>query len=94
MLYLKSGVHLHKIKGTVRIEQKFDCSGSDIVYGLGGSYGSRPHAGTQFFSQSRGGRFFDNFLMAALYRTIALKKVHAVAMTVCKHLDFYVSRFF
>ena len=43
------------------------------------------------FGQARGGRFLNDFLVAALHRAVALEEVHRVAVIVGEHLHFHVA---
>ena len=92
VLDLKSRVHFHKIeilRATALItgNQKFDGSGADIIDRPRGSNGRLPERIAQVIGQVRRGRLLDDFLVAALDRTIALGQPKSAPVLVAKNLD-------
>ncbi|MCY1213453.1 hypothetical protein D9M72_252340 [compost metagenome] len=92
VLHLQAGVHFHEEEVATLIQQEFHGAGTDVADGLGGAHGGFTHGAAQFRRQAGGGRFFDDFLVAALDGAVALVEVQAVAVAVGEHLDFHVAR--
>ena len=96
MLHLQPRVHLHEVGPHVAVVQLFGDelhrAGAHITHGLGGGHGGRTHLGAARGAQARRGRFFEDLLVAALHRTIALEQVDAVPVAVGKDLDLDVAR--
>ncbi len=92
MLDLQAGIHLHEKELAALIHDEFDRTGADVTHGSGGGAGRFAHGLTYRFGQMRGGRFFDDFLMAALQGTVALEQEDTLALLVCENLNFHVAR--
>src|SRR5260221_9039045 len=92
MFDLETRIHLHEVKMGILVDKEFDLAGSDITYGPRCRHRDCSEPSPQFCSQSRCWRFLNDLLVAALDRTISLKEMHAVAVSIGKHLDFNVPR--
>src|SRR5258707_9181529 len=92
MFELEPGIHLHEVKMGILVDKEFDRTGADITYGPRCRHRDCSEPSPQFCSQSRCWRFLNDLLVAALDRTISLKEMHAVAVSIGKHLDFNVPR--
>ena len=90
VLNLEAGVHLHKEEFTLSIKQKLNRTGALIINGERRLNGSLTHLLTQGVSHARSRCFFDDFLVAALHRTVPLKQVNCIAMAITKHLNFHM----
>ncbi len=92
MLHLNAWIHFDEIPAAgVGIHQEFDSSSVSVSGGFGerdGGVGERRSDGR---SERNGGRYFDNFLIAALDRAIALEQVQDIAVMIGQDLDFYVA---
>src|SRR5690606_493945 len=71
MLHLNARIHLHKIKVTVLINQKLDCSCTFVVHSFSTFNGRFSHSSSKFRGYKRRGRLLYQFLMSSLYRTIS-----------------------
>ena len=80
MFYLDSGVHLHEIEIPGFVEEKFDRSRSQVFHAFR-TFNSR---GSHFLAQlgidGRRRRFFDQFLVTALYGAIPFAEMDDVAV--------------
>src|SRR5258708_32093962 len=92
MFDLETRIHLHEVKMGILVDKEFDRTGADITYGPRCRHRDCSERSPQFCSQSRCWRFLNDLLVAALDRTISLKEMHAVAVSIGKHLDFNVPR--
>src|ERR1700745_1783784 len=92
MFDLETSIHLHEIKMRILIDEEFDRTGADITYRPRCRHRDCSERSSQFCSQSRCGRFLNDLLVAALDRTISLREMHVVAVSISKHLDFNVPR--
>src|SRR5260221_9198640 len=92
MFDLETRIHLHEVKMGILVDKEFDRTGADITYGPRCRHHDCSEPSPQFCSQSRCWRFLNDLLVAALDRTISLKEMHAVAVSIGKHLDFNVPR--
>jgi hypothetical protein len=91
VLHLQPGVHFHEIKLLGFVHQKLHGARayvSDCARSLDrGACHRRAH----LVAQTRRRRLFDDLLMAALHRAIAVEQAHDVAMSVGEHLNFHVA---
>ena len=89
VLHLQAGVHFHEIELVVRIEQELDRAGVDVAHRLGRFHRQVADVAALRFAQLRRGGDFDQFLVAALDRAVALEQVDHVAEGVADdlHLD-------
>src|SRR5260370_8216025 len=92
MFDLETRIHLHEVKMRILIDEEFDRTGADITYRPRCRHRDCSERFPQFCSESRCWRFFNDLLVAALEGTISLKEMHAVAVSIGKHLDFNVPR--
>ena len=99
VLYLQAGVHFHEKElsavsvaiGRWRRIKEFHRAGATIINGFGGLHCGMAEGVAGGLVQTRCRRFFNDFLVAALYRTIAFKQVNSVAMVIGKHLHFHMA---
>ena len=75
VLDLQAGIHLHEPEAPVRLEQELQRAGPAIADRTGGRDRNRAHRFAQCRIDRRRGRFFDQLLVAALHRTVALTQV-------------------
>ena len=73
MLYLNSGIHLHKIEVAVFVDQKLDGTCSFIANGFSSFDGSFAHCIPKFIRDKWRGSFFDKLLVSSLDRAITLR---------------------
>ncbi|MNZ64242.1 hypothetical protein D3C78_824090 [compost metagenome] len=92
MFDLQARVHLHEEEFATGIEQELHGAGADIADRLGRLDRRFAHGLALGAAQARGRGFFDDFLVAALDRAVALVEVQAVAVLVGEHLDLHVAR--
>ena len=92
MLDLDARVHLHEVERTVLVEQHLDGAGADVIDGLRSLHRCFTHLLAQFRGHRRARRFFDQFLVTTLHRTIALAEVDDAPVTVAHDLEFDVAR--
>src|SRR4029079_10375758 len=92
MLDLQPGVHLHEVERAVLSGDEFNGAGARVSDGFRGGIRGLTHVSAPLFAQARRRRLFQDFLVAALYRAVALEEVHHVALRVAEHLHFDVAR--
>ena len=92
VLHLQAGVHFQEVKAPVAVEQKLHGAGAHVVHRAPSLERGLAHGLAQVGRHHWAGRFFDDFLMAALHRAVALAQVYQLAVTVAEHLDFDVTR--
>ena len=91
VLDLDARVHFDEIKRlAIHIHEKFHRARALIAHRLAQSHRGVAHAPAQREWQVDAGRNFDDFLVAALHRTIAFPHVHEVAVPVAEDLRFDV----
>ena len=90
MLHLQAGVHLHEEKRHAAIgfllHDEFHRASANVVHRARRRHRRRAHLLAEGFSHARRRRFFQDFLVATLHGTIALKQVDVVAVGIAKHL--------
>src|SRR5678815_3036894 len=79
MLDLDSGIHLHEIERSVLVEEHLDRAGADVVDRLRAGDCGVAHRLSELGRHGGARRLFDQLLMAALHRAIALTQVDHVA---------------
>ncbi len=92
MLDLDAGVHLHEVERLVLVEEHLDRSGADVVDRLGSAHRGLTHFFAQRIGERGARRFFDQLLVPALHRAVALAQVHDVAVAVAHDLELDVPR--
>ena len=92
VLDLQAGVHLEEEKLAPRVLQKLDGAGVLIAGGAGDFDGALANDLALDFAQLRRGGDFDEFLVAALDRAIAVEKMDDVAFRIAEDLDFDMAR--
>src|SRR5882724_571643 len=92
VFHLKAGVHFEKIKIAIGIDKKLYGAGVRVPSRSGGLDSDRAHALAHIRINNGRGRFLDDFLMAALHRTLSFAQVNDVAMFVTKHLNLNMPR--
>src|SRR3569833_4285073 len=92
MLYLYTGVHLHKVEVAVFINQKLYSTGAFVFNGFCAFNGGFAHFLAQLLGHKWRWRFFHQLLVAALYRAVAFAQVANFAKLVTNNLYFYMSR--
>ena len=92
VLDLQAGVHLEEEKLAARVLQKLDGAGVLIAGGAGDFDGAFANDLALDFAQLRRGGDFDEFLVAALDRAIAVEKMDDVAFRIAEYLDFDMAR--
>ena len=91
VLHLQAGVHLHQEEFSP-VQKEFHRARTHIASGLCQRHGASAHALAQRCVHRRAGGLFDDLLVAALYRTIALAQVDACAIGVGKDLHLHMAR--
>ena len=95
MLDLQPRVHLEEVEPRIvslAFEQELDRAGVAVAGGPGRGDRRRAHALAHGGRQRRRRTLFDDLLMAALQRALALEEVHDVAVVVAEHLQLDVAR--
>ena len=92
VLHLQAGVHFQEIKASVLGQHELDRAGTHVIHCARRRHRRRAHAGAQGLVHRRAGRLFQHFLVAPLYRAVALADVQHRAMAVAKHLYFHMAR--
>ena len=91
MFHLKAGVHFDEIELAILIEE-FDRARADVV-DIGHRVGTDLTDPRAFLFGDRGaGGLFENLLVAALQRAVALAQMDRVALTIPKDLNLNVAR--
>ncbi len=92
MFDLHAGVHLDEVELAVFVEE-LQRAGTAVAHFAAGSDAAIADGLALLQADARSRRFFDDFLMSALQRTIALAQVNDVAVMIREHLDFDVPGF-
>ena len=91
MLDLEARIHLDEIKLILLVEE-LERAGAfitDLAARFGATFADADAAACR---QVRRGCFFDNLLMAALHRAIAIANVNRISKFIREHLNFNVAR--
>ena len=91
MLHLDAGIDLDKIKFTIRIQQKFNGAGIDIINGPGRCNSGFSHGRSKFGCQPGRGGFLNQLLESSLNAALPLSKMDHIAMMVSQNLKLYVA---
>src|SRR5260370_7039886 len=86
MFDLKTRIHLHEVKMPILIDEEFDSTSADITYRPRCPHRGCSEQSPQFCSQSRCWRFLNDLLLTSLDRTISLKEMPDVPLSIAKHL--------
>ena len=92
VFHLQPGIHFHEVELSVAVEQKLHRAGPDVTDGAGRAHRRLANACAQRGIHGGRGRFFNDFLVPALYRAVAFAQVNHVSMAVGQHLNFDVAR--
>ena len=93
VLDLQAGVHFQKVKALVFADDELHRAGALVVHRLGERHRLLAHGFTRGLADERRRRFFNDFLVPALNRALALVQVNHVAVAVAHELNFDVARF-
>ena len=93
MFHLDACIHLDEIKPST-VKKEFEGSCAAITDALAGLDAGATNFIALLGGDSRSGRLFDDFLVAALCGTVALPKMNGVAVLVSDDLDFNVAGLF
>src|SRR5574343_94909 len=91
VFHLHAGVHLDEVELAVFV-QELKSTGAAVADAAAGFGAGLADALALFGGNARCRRFFDDLLVTALHRAIALAQVHGVAVLVCQDLDFDMAR--
>src|SRR5262245_10309299 len=91
MLDLDSGVHFHEVEPLGVVYEELQRSDVEVADILNGPHHGIPHPMAQFVRHHGGGRFFDQFLMPSLDRTLTLPEMNDVAVLVRNNLELDVA---
>ena len=94
MLYLDSGIHLHKKEVAVLVYQEFDRSGAFVADVFSRFYRRVAHCLAKLGSHKGRRSFFEQFLVAALNGAVALAQVGGLPRLVANYLNLNVARLF
>src|SRR5262249_31649124 len=94
MLYLNPGIHLHKVKITVLINQILDRAGIFVAHIASHLDGAFAHFLPQMFINHGRRAFFDDFLISTLDRAIPLAEIDYPLMTITYDLKLDMMRAF
>ena len=92
VFHLKACVHLEEVEVAVAVYDKLNCTSGRIAHGSGQGAGLLAHGFAGRLIQKRRRRFFDDFLVTALNRTLALAQIKRVSMRIRQHLNFDMAR--
>src|SRR5437660_8013648 len=92
MLDLEARVHLHEEEAPVAARDELDRARAAIADGARRRDRRLAHARAHRLVDEGRGRFLEDFLMAALDGTLALEKMHVVAVRVAEDLELDVVR--
>ena len=92
MFDLQPGVHFHEVEAATRLGNEFDSSRADVAHRLRRRNSRVAHLLAAFCVHAWRRRFFENFLITALHRTVALEQMQARSVRIRKHLHFNMSR--
>src|SRR5262249_22643279 len=92
MLDLEPGVHFKEVKVTILVDQKFDGSRVEVICRPNNLQCCLTHALPQVWRHDRRRALFDDFLMPALDRALALAEIDGVAVSIREDLDFNMAR--
>src|SRR2546423_2151018 len=93
MLDLEPCIHFHEEElACVVVEDKFHSSSTLIANSQSGCSSLSPQVFSFCYVEIRGGRLFQDFLMSSLNGAVSFAQREAVAVLVCKHLHFDMSR--
>ncbi len=90
MFNLQARIHFHEIEVATGIKEELNSTGAYVVDSAGSLQRGFSHLLAKCIGYAGGRGFFNDLLVTTLYRTITLKQVHPVAMTVTEHLYFDV----
>ena len=93
MFDLDAGVHFDEVEFAVFVEE-FEGARAVVADAFAGFDADGADGVALFFADAGGGRFFHDFLVAALERAVAFAEVDGVAVFVGQYLDFDVARGF
>lgn len=85
-------VHLHEVEAAVRVEQELDRAGIDVSHAAYRLEGSLAHRLARLLVDDGTRSLFDELLVPALNRAVALAEVHGVAMRIGNDLNLHVTR--
>ena len=88
MFYLDAGIHFHEEEVAVLIEEKLDGPDIPVVHSFDGFDGDAADFTAELLVDSGRRRFFEQLLMTALDRAIALAKMHDMPTVVGGNLHF------
>ena len=91
VFHLQACVHFHEVEFAALLGNEFHRARAHITDGTRCIDGGFAHLGEVVFRHVRRWRFFQHFLVAALYRAIAFKQMHVIAVGVAKYLYFHVA---
>ena len=94
MLHLYSRIHFHEVEIPVFIHQKFNSSNTFVRNIFCCFYSRSSHFFTKFIRHERRRRFFDQFLISSLDRTISFRKVTSFTKLISSNLDLDMSWLF
>jgi hypothetical protein len=87
-----TGVHLHEIEVSRRIQEELDRTGTRVSQLLASGDRRITHCMAQLRGQNRRRRFFEELLVTSLNRTLAFAQVDALTMFISEHLNLDVPR--
>ena len=94
VLHLDAGVHLDEVVAAVLVHQEFQGAGVDITHVLGDLHRIRVELGPHGFRDRPGGGEFDDLLVSALQRAVALIQMDEIPMLVSQDLHLNVLGFY
>ena len=92
VLDLQAGVQLDEVERAVGPEEELEGAGVRVADRSNRTFDSRLHLLAKLGRHCRRRRLFDQFLMAALDRALALAEGENAAVRVSQHLDLDVAR--
>ena len=92
VLDLQARVRLEEVEVPARVHQELERAGVGVLHGARGVDDGRAELAALLLGERQRRRLFDELLVAALDRALALAEVHDVAVLVAEHLDLDVAR--
>ena len=92
MLNLQARVHFHEIEISVRLGDELHRARADVAHRLCRLDRRITHLLAARLVHARRRGFLDNFLVAALHRTVALEQMHAMALRIGEYLNLDMAR--
>ncbi len=92
MFHLQTSIHFHKIKCTIRLQEKLYSTCSFIIDSLSCPGCSLTHLTAQLYAHSGGRCLFNYFLVTPLDRAVPLGEINSIFMFITENLNLHMAR--